>query len=120
MKHIKKFESYGDQEVSKVNEEFDFSAVSEIFNNFVQWLQQTHATDPEYGTGTLVANWEVVTGVLGALGLTSPIWYGMIKHNKEEKARLNALIAKKVEENPNRDPKEIAKEVEEEFKGKKF
>ncbi len=120
MKHIKKFESYGNQEVSKVNEEFDFSAVSEIFNSFVQWLQQTHATDPEYGTGTLVANWEVVTGVLGALGLTSPIWYGMIKHNKEEKARLNELIARKVEENPNRDPKEIAKEVEEEFKGRRF
>ena len=111
MKHIKKFESYGNQEVSqevsKVNEEFD------IYNGFVQWLQTSHYD----GTHELVANWEAVAGVLGALGLTSPLWYGMIKHNKEQKEKLNQLIAQKIEENPNRDPKEIAKEVEEEFKG---
>ena len=51
MRHIKKFESYGNQEVSKINEEFDFAAAGELFNNFVQWLQQSHMTDPEYGTG---------------------------------------------------------------------
>ena len=119
MKHIKKFESYGNQEVSKVNEEFDFAAAGELFNNFVQWLQQTHATDPEFGTG-LVHNWEIVTGVLGALGLTSPLWIGMYKHSKEEKARLNELIAKKVSENPDKDPKEIAAEIEAEYKGRKF
>lgn len=120
MRHIKKFESYGNQEVSKVNEEFDFSAVTEIFNNFVQWLQQSHMTDPEYGTGGLVANWEVVTGVIGALGLTSPIWIGLYRHNKEQKEKLNQIIAKKVQENPDRDPKDIAKEIEEEFKGRSF
>ena len=44
----------------------------------------------------------------------------MYKHSKEEKARLNELIAKKVSENPDRDPKEIAAEIEAEFKGRKF
>lgn len=113
MKHIKKFESYGNnKEVSKVNEEFDFVAISDIFNNFVQWLQASRFD----GTGELYQNWETVAGVLGALGLTSPLWFGAYKHNKEMKAKLNELIAKKVAENPDRDPKEIAAEVEAEFK----
>ena len=42
MKHIKKFESYGTKEVSKVNEEFDFAALTDIYNGFVQWLQSSH------------------------------------------------------------------------------
>ena len=112
MKHIKKFESYGTKEVSKVNEEFDFAALTDIYNGFVQWLQSSHFD----GTGDLVGNWETVAGVLGALGLSSPLWFGAIKHNKEMKDQLNKVIAKKIQENPDKDPKEIAAEVEAEFK----
>jgi len=44
MKHLQKFESYStpNTEVTKVNEEFDFVALTEIYNGFVQWLQQSH------------------------------------------------------------------------------
>jgi len=111
MKHIKKFESYGNQEVSKINEEFDLATVGELFNQFMGWLQNTHMD----GTGEYYANWEAIVGVLGALGLTSPLLISAIRSKKEDKEKLNKMILDKVKENPDRDPKEIAKEVEEEF-----
>jgi hypothetical protein len=116
MKHIQKFESYSineNKEVEKVNEEFDFAALSDIYNGFVQWLQTSHYD----GTHELVANWEVVSGVLGALGLTSPLWMGWRKFNKEQKEMINKRIADKIAENPDADPKQIAKEITDEVKG---
>lgn len=112
MKHIKKFESYGNEEVSRINEEFDLASVGEMFSQFMNWLQQSHMD----GTGEYYANWEAIVGVLGALGLTSPLFISLIKHNKVEKEKLNQAILKKVKENPDADPKVIAKEVEEEMK----
>ncbi len=116
MKHIQKFESYSineNKEVEKVNEEFDFAALADIYNGFVQWLQTSHYD----GTHELVANWEVVSGVLGALGLTSPIWLSFAKFNKEQKEAINKKIADKIAENPDADPKQIAKEITDEVKG---
>lgn len=113
MKHLRKFESYSNTEsteVKKVNEEFDFAALTDIYNGFVQWLQATHYD----GTHELVANWEAVAGVLGALGLTSPLWLGWRKFNKEQKDAINKRIADKIAENPDADPKQIAKEINDE------
>jgi hypothetical protein len=111
MKHIQKFESYSineNKEVKKVNEEFDFVALTEIYNGFVQWLQTSHYD----GTGELVANWEVVSGVLGALGLVGGAFLpSYLKFNKERKAMVNKMIADKIAENPDADPKQIAKEI---------
>ena len=83
-----------------------------LINGFVQWLQTSHYD----GTHELVANWEVVSGVLGALGLTSPIWLSFAKFNKEQKVAINKKIADKIAENPDADPKQIAKEISDELK----
>lgn len=115
MRHIQKFESYTKQDLNKVNEEIDFSALTDIYNGFVQWLQTTHVD----ATGDLMANWEVVAGVLGSLGIISPAYFGWRKFNKEQKASLNAKIVQKVQENPDKDPKEIAKEIAKEMTGHK-
>ena len=116
MKHLQKFESYSNtekQEVSKVNEEFDFAAMTDLYNGFVQWLQATHYD----GTGELVANWEMVSGVLGALGLVGgTILPSYLKFNREQKAEVNKRIADKIAQNPDADPKQIAKEIADEFK----
>ena len=105
MKHLTKFESYSNTEsteVKRVNEEFDFAALTEIYNGFVQWLQQSHYD----GTHELVA------GVLGAIGLVGGTFLpAYLKFNKEQKDAANKMIADKIAENPDADPKQIAKEV---------
>jgi hypothetical protein len=117
MKHLQKFESYStpNKEVTKVNEEFDMgilSQVPEMFNQFVAWLQTSHYD----GTHELVANWESVAGVLGAIGLVGGTFLpSYLKFNKEQKELANKMIADKIAENPQADPKQIAKEVSEEF-----
>jgi hypothetical protein len=114
MKHLQKFESYStpNTEVTKVNEEFDFVALTEIYNGFVQWLQQSHYD----GTHELVANWEAVAGVLGAIGLVGGTFLpAYLKFNKEQKDLANKMIADKIAENPDADPKVIAKEVSDEL-----
>jgi hypothetical protein len=115
MKHIQKFESYSineNKEVKKVNEEFDFVALTEIYNGFVQWLQTSHYD----GTHELVANWEVVSGVLGALGLVGGAFLpSYLKFNKEQKDMANKMIADRIAENPDADTKQIAKEVSDEL-----
>ena len=114
MKHLQKFESYStpNTEVTKVNEEFDFVALTEIYNGFVQWLQQSH----QDGTHELVANWEAVAGVLGAIGLVGGTFLpAYLKFNKEQKDMANKMIADKIAENPDADPKVIAKEVSDEL-----
>ena len=116
MKHLQKFESYSNtekQEVSKVNEEFDFAAMTDLYNGFVNWLQQTHYD----GTHELVANWEMVSGVLGALGLVGGTFLpSYLRFNKEQKAAVNKRIADEIAANPDKDPKEIAREIAEELK----
>lgn len=116
MKHIQKFESYSineNKEVKRVNEEFDFAAMTDLYNGFVQWLQATHYD----GTGELVANWEAVSGVLGALGLVGGAFLpSYLKFNKEQKEAVNKRIADKIAQNPDADPKQIAKEIADEFK----
>jgi hypothetical protein len=116
MKHIQKFESYSineNKEVKKVNEEFDFAALTDIYNGFVQWLQTSHYD----GTHELVANWEAVAGVLGALGLVGgTILPSYLKFNKEQKDAVNKMIADKIAENPDADPKQIAKEITDQLK----
>jgi len=112
MKHIQKFESYSTTEnVKKVNEEFDFSIISqipELFNQFTQWLQQSNYD----GTGELYANWEAVAGVLGAIGLVGGTFIpSYLKFNKEQKEATNKMIADKIAENPQADPKTIAKQI---------
>lgn len=113
MKHIQKFESYStpNTKVTKVNEEFDMSILSqvpEMFNQFVAWLNTSHYD----GTHELVANWEVVSGVLGAIGLVGGTFIPTyLKFNKEQKAAVNQKIADKIAENPDADPKEIAKQI---------
>ena len=114
MKHIQKFKSYSineNKEVKKVNEEFDMSILSqvpEMFNQFVAWLNTSHYD----GTHELVANWEVVSGVLGAIGLVGGTFIPTyLKFNKEQKAAVNQKIADKIAENPDADPKEIAKQI---------
>lgn len=111
MKHLRKFESYSNTEsteVKRVNEEFDFAALTEIYNGFVQWLQTSHYD----GTHELVANWEAVAGVLGAIGLVGGTFLpSYLKFNKEQKDAANKMIADKIAENPDADPKQIAKEV---------
>ena len=119
MKHIQKFESYltPNTEVTKVNEEFDMailSQVPEMFNQFVAWLNTSHYD----GTHELVANWESVAGVLGAIGLVGGTFLPTyLKFNKEQKDAANKKIADKIAENPKADPKEIAKQIVEESKG---
>jgi len=116
MKHIQKFESYSineNKEVKRVNEEFDFVALTDIYNGFVQWLQTSHYD----GTHELVANWEVVSGVLGAIGLVGGTFLpSYLKFNREQKAAVNKRIADKIAENPDADPKQIAKEISDELK----
>jgi len=116
MKHLQKFESYSDiekQEVGKVNEEFDFAAMTDLYNGFVNWLQQTHYD----GTHELVANWEMVSGVLGALGLVGGAFLpSYLRFNKEQKDAVNQRIADAIAANPDRDPKEIAQEITNEMK----
>jgi hypothetical protein len=113
MKHLKRFESYSEKQEVKVNEEFDFAAVSDIYNNFVQWLQQSHYD----GTHDLVYNWETVSGVLGALGLVGGAFLpSYLKFSKEKKDAVNKRIADTIAANPDKDPKEIAKEITEELK----
>ena len=116
MKHIQKFESYSINEntkVTKVNEEFDFVALTDIYNGFVQWLQQSHYD----GTHELVANWEVVSGVLGAIGLVGGTFISTyLNFNKEQKAIVNQKIADKIAENPQANPKEIPKQHSEQLK----
>ena len=113
MKHIQKFESYStpNTKVTKVNEEFDMSILSqvpEMFNQFVAWLNTSHYD----GTHELVANWEVVSGVLGAIGLVGGTFIPTyLKFNKEQKAAVNQKIADKIAENPDAGPKEIAKQI---------
>ena len=114
MKHIQKFKSYSineNKEVKKVNEEFDMSILSqvpEMFNQFVAWLNTSHYD----GTHELVANWEVVSGVLGAIGLVGGTFIPTyLKFNKEQKAAVNQKIADKIAENPDAGPKEIAKQI---------
>ena len=114
MKHIQKFKSYSineNKEVKKVDEEFDMSILSqvpEMFNQFVAWLNTSHYD----GTHELVANWEVVSGVLGAIGLVGGTFIPTyLKFNKEQKAAVNQKIADKIAENPDADPKEIAKQI---------
>lgn len=117
MKHLQKFESYStpNTEVTKVNEEFDMgilSQVPEMFNQFVTWLNTSHYD----GTHELVANWEVVSGVLGAIGLVGGTFLpAYLKFNKEQKDMANKMIADKIAENPDADPKQIAKEVSDEL-----
>ena len=118
MKHIQKFESYSTGEKSeKINEEFDMailSQVPEMFNQFVTWLQASHYD----GTHELVANWESVAGVLGAIGLVGGTFLPTyLKFNKEQKDAANKKIADKIAENPQADPKEIAKQIVDESKG---
>ena len=119
MKHIQKFESYltPNTEVTKVNEEFDMailSQVPEMFNQFVAWLNTSHYD----GTHELVANWESVAGVLGAIGLVGGTFLPTyLKFNKEQKDAANKKIADKIAENPKADPKEIAKQFVDESKG---
>ena len=119
MKHIQKFESYltPNTEVTKVNEEFDMailSQVPEMFNQFVAWLSTSHYD----GTHELVANWESVAGVLGAIGLVGGTFLPTyLKFNKEQKDAANKKIADKIAENPKADPKEIAKQIVDESKG---
>ena len=119
MKHIQKFESYltPNTEVTKVNEEFDMailSQVPEMFNQFVAWLNTSHYD----GTHELVANWESVAGVLGAIGLVGGTFLpAYLKFNKEQKDAANKKIADKIAENPKADPKEIAKQIVDESKG---
>jgi hypothetical protein len=116
MKHIQKFESYSineNKEFKRVNEEFDFVALTDIYNGFVQWLQTSHYD----GTHELVANWEVVSGVLGAIGLVGGTFLpSYLKFNREQKAAVNKRIADKIAENPDADPKQIAKEISDELK----
>jgi hypothetical protein len=116
MKHLQKFESYSNtekQEVSKVNEEFDFAAMTDLYNGFVNWLQQSHYD----GTGELVANWEAVSGVLGALGLVGGAFLpSYLRFNKEQKEAVNKRIADAIAANPDKDPKEIAQEITNEMK----
>lgn len=113
MKHLQKFESYStsNTEFTKVNEEFDMgilSQVPEMFSQFVAWLNTSHYD----GTHELVANWEVVTGVLGAIGLVGGSFLkAYLSFNKEEKEAVNKKIADKIAENPQADPKEIAKQI---------
>ena len=113
MKHIQKFESYStpNTKVTKVNEEFDMSILSqvpEMFNQFVAWLNTSHYD----GTHELVANWEVVSGVLGAIGLVGGTFIPTyLKFNKEQKAAVNQKIADKIAENPDVDVKVIAKQI---------
>jgi hypothetical protein len=113
MKHLQKFESYStpNTEVTKVNEEFDMSILSqvpEMFNQFVAWLNTSHYD----GTHELVANWENVAGVLGAIGLVGGTFLpAYLKFNKEQKDAANKKIADKIAENPKADPKEIAKQI---------
>ena len=113
MKHLQKFESYStpNTEVGKVNEEFDMSILSqvpEMFNQFVDWLN----TSRYDGTGELVANWEAVAGVLGAIGLVGGAFLpSYLKFNKEQKDAANKMIADKIAENPKADPKTIAKQI---------
>ena len=119
MKHLQKFESYStpNTEVTKVNEEFDMailSQVPEMFNQFVAWLNTSHYD----GTHELVANWESVAGVLGAIGLVGGTFLPTyLKFNKEQKDAANKKIADKIAENPKADPKEIAKQIVDESKG---
>ena len=82
-------------------------ALTDIYNGFVNWLQSSRFD----GTGELVANWEAVAGVLGALALNFPFIAAYRKHRKEQKDELNKGIAQKVQENPDADPKVIANEV---------
>lgn len=116
MKHLQKFESYSNtekQEVGKVNEEFDFAAMTDLYNGFVQWLQATHYD----GTGELVANWEMVSGVLGALGLVGGTFLpSYLRFNKQQKEAVNKRIADAIAANPDKDPKEIAQEITNEMK----
>ena len=116
MKHIQKFESYSINEntkVTKVNEEFDFVALTDIYNGFVQWLQQSHYD----GTHELVANWEVVSGVLGAIGLVGGTFLpSYLRFNKQQKEAVNKRIADAIAANPDKDPKEIAQEITNEMK----
>jgi putative heme iron utilization protein len=113
MKHIQKFESYStpNTKVTKVNEEFDMnilSQVPEMFNQFVAWLNTSHYD----GTHELVANWEVVSGVLGAIGLVGGTFISTyLKFNKEQKAAVNQKIADKIAENPDADVKVIAQQI---------
>ena len=113
MKHLQKFESYStpNTEVTKVNEEFDMSILSqvpEMFNQFVTWLNTSHYD----GTNELVANWEVLSGVIGAIGLVGGAFLPTyLKFNKEQKEAVNKKIADKIAENPQADPKEIAKQI---------
>ena len=103
MKHIQKFKSYSineNKEVKKVNEEFDMSILSQVPEMFYD------------GTHELVANWEVVSGVLGAIGLVGGTFIPTyLKFNKEQKAAVNQKIADKIAENPDAGPKEIAKQI---------
>jgi hypothetical protein len=118
MKHLQKFESYStpNKEVTKVNEEFDMgilSQVPEMFNQFVTWLNTSHYD----GTHELVANWESVAGVLGAIGLVGGAFLpSYLKFNKEQKEAANKMIADKIAENPQADPKAIAKQIVDESK----
>lgn len=118
MKHLQKFESYStpNTEVTKVNEEFDMailSQVPEMFNQFVAWLNTSHYD----GTHELVKNWENVAGVLGAIGLVGGTFLpAYLKFNKEQKEAANKKIADKIAENPQADPKEIAKQIVDESK----
>jgi hypothetical protein len=64
-----------------------------------------------------VANWEVVSGVLGAIGLVGGTFLpSYLKFNREQKAAVNKRIADKIAENPDADPKQIAKEITDELK----
>ena len=117
MKHIQKFESHSinkevNKEVKKVNEELDLTTLTEIYNGFVQWLQTKHYA----GTNDVLANWEIVAGVLAALGFVGgSIMPSYKKFSKEQKDMINKKIAEKIAENPDADPKQIAKEISQEF-----
>jgi hypothetical protein len=117
MKHLQKFESYSNvenkQEVNKINEEFDFVAMTDLYNGFVNWLQTSHYD----GTGELVANWELASGVLGAIGLVGGAFLpSYLKFNKEQKEAVNKRIADAIAANPDKDAKEIAQEIANEMK----
>jgi nitrate/nitrite transporter NarK len=89
------------------------SQVPEMFNQFVTWLNTSHYD----GTHELVANWEVVTGVLGAIGLVGGTFLpAYLRFNKQQKEAVNKRIADAIAENPQADPKTIAKQIVDESK----
>ncbi len=114
MEDIKRFEKFIQEET--LNEEIDMTLLEQVplmINQFTDWLGASKYDS----SGILYKNWQVVSGVLGALAV---IGGGFIKtyrnFTKEMKEEVNKRIADEIIANPELDTKEIAKNIIEETK----